>query len=430
MIITRFQQEYKIKPIDFNKITELVIEDVADSSKRSQKKIVNAMVPKFNKNQLVQTDETLIVQYRNQESQAFVQMGDNAMQTELETMNAYSQTELIRKRPKPPLVLMRQAGFLIYPKYFSKTQKKLSKQKNRQSITFNLKSLTNDKNFEDFANFSLQTEENRTIKFDTLVHSPKEDEPRVLSACSCKSSSVDSADLKDSKDIKLNKTTENSQFYYKRSNTPHPYQKRTSFSHRKPIFQKFFNPAKEVLNECLRTSSKKLAEDAMLSIRTLQKTISSMYLSSGPKLRKNQFTTFLEHVFSRLSNKYSLKRMRERRLKDLIASSIKYKDLQMPKLFLRMIGAGKCVGLTNYSTHTLKIYLQITHYLTTSTIGVGITEINGKKMCAKSRALECIKDVFSKRLETNDYTKLMIQVENHSKNDSYGMNKDGIVDYE
>ena len=293
-----------------------------------------------------------------------------------------------------------------------------------------MKSLTNDKNFEDFANFSLQTEENRTIKFDTLVHSPKEDEPRVLSACSCKSSSVDSADLKDSKDIKLNKTTENSQFYYKRSNTPHPYQKRTSFSHRKPIFQKFFNPAKEVLNECLRTSSKKLAEDAMLSIRTLQKTISSMYLSSGPKLRKNQFTTFLEHVFSRLSNKYSLKRMRERRLKDLIASSIKYKDLQMPKLFLRMIGAGKCVGLTNYSTHTLKIYLQITHYLTTSTIGVGITEINGKKMCAKSRALECIKDVFSKRLETNDYTKLMIQVENHSKNDSYGMNKDGIVDYE
>ena len=48
-IIQRFTLDYQIQPIDFNKVCELVIEDISDGSKRSQQKIINSVLPKSRK---------------------------------------------------------------------------------------------------------------------------------------------------------------------------------------------------------------------------------------------------------------------------------------------------------------------------------------------------------------------------------------------
>ena len=483
-VIERFQQEYKLLPIDFTKISELVIEDLADSSKRSQKKIVNSILPKFRKNEIIQTDQMLIIRTSNITTQTKIEVADNYTENDISYIDSFTQTSENRRRRF--LDVYKQSSFLLYPKYKSKkfvmvnSRMKNAKVKIRNenvnsqesSLVYNnaghynegyrnegyqnigYKNIgynntehyhkehhqVNNEHYLGIPSTSRVEEMKNTTKNDTFESFANDIESRVLSVCSCKSSSADSFEItiQNSPENKNNpENTKPEEIFSKyrvfnryKSYTPSPKRQRKLLHHRKEIFQRFISPAEEVLIDCLKISSKKLASEATLSARTLLKTISSMYLSSAYKIKKYRMPSFLEHVFSKLSSRYSLKRMREKRLKDLIASSIMHKELQGAKLFLRMLGAGKCIGLSNYSLHTFKILLQILNILDNSSVGITIAEINGKKMCPRTRAYECAREIFHKKFDTNEFNKLLAQIEYHSKCDSYGINKEGIVDYE
>lgn len=432
-IIQRFTLEYHIHPIDFNKVCELVIEDISDGSKRSQQKIINSVLPKSRKAKAVQTDEILIVKTSNKQIQATVHMRNTSATTELAMFEASTQTNFRKLRHKQ-FYICKQSDLPILNRYKARAEGKKSRGKIHISFLDDEERLTNEQNL-------LMDNRDNESSLPFLKSTGFDDSPnryndtigsngldsRAYSACSCKSSSIDSIDLMLAEGQKSSRTPIKN---HVRAFTPGPHKKNRYSHHRKPVFQKLLSPALEVLNECIKTSSKKLANESSLSIRTLLKTIDSMFLSSIPSIRNRSFKSFLQHVFLKLSNKYSLKKMREKRLRDLISSSVKYKDLQMPKLFLRVIGAGKCVGLSNYSYHTFKIMLQIINYINSHTTGPNVIEINGRKMCPKNKALDCAKEIFTKRLDSGDLVRLLSYIETHSKSDSYGLQKEGIVDYE
>ena len=450
MIITRFQQDYKLAPIDFSKISKFVVEDVMDSSKISQFKIVNSIIPRLYKKKQVQTDQTMVVKVAHSVVQTQWPCCNVYVNAIVETEENGMQTEIFRRRPKI-FNICTQEPLTIAPRYartktnvpFSPTRA-FKRQKTRAKYPIRI----TDDSFLEPEHYSSHVTPNTSIRVSDKLDLPRkkfqfeegkksgndpgssfiqEFESRVLSACSCKSSSNNSFELNIMPDEKLI----NFDFNHNRSYTPNPRKiMKELLPHRKPIFQKFKNPAKEILAQCLQLSSKKMAFDALLSIRTLNKTINSMYYSSLQMIRTKQFTSFLEHVFSRLSNKYSLKRMREKRLKDLIASSIKYKSMQAPKMFLRMIGAGKCIGLSNYSINTFKVLLQVLSFFDLSPSGLSIADINGKKICSRTKAIECAKEIFNRRYEFLELAKLLSQIDHQSKNESYGTNREGVVDFE
>ena len=449
LIITRFQQDYKLAPVDFSKISKFVIEDVLDSSKISQFNIVNSVIPRLYFEKYAQTDQILIVKLANSEVQAQWPCQSVFVDAVVETEDHSMQTEVIRRKPKI-FNISSQAPITIRPRY-ARMQTNIFPTSpprgfGKKYTKINFPNLPADSTVLENDHYSFHAAPNNpsTMDNDSLppprtnykseerknpIHDPgssfviPERESRVLSACSCKSSSNDSFELPGEKFTY-------SDFNYNRSYTPHPRKILKDIPHRKPIFQKFKNPAREIVSQCLQIDSRRLAFDALLSIRTLNKTINSMYYSSLQKIKTKQFSSFLEHVYSRLSNKYSLKRMREQRLRDLIASSIKYKAMQGPKMFLRMIGAGQCIGLSNYSIHTFKILLQILSFFELSSSGLAISEVNGKKICLRSKAIDCAREIFNKKYEFSELGQLISQIDHQSKSDSYGSNGEGVINYE
>lgn len=428
-IIQRFQTEYKLVPIDFSKISELVIEDVIDDSKKSRKKIANSVIPKLNKNCLVQTIESLIVTCANKQTQAKPKVSHKYSDAIVEFSEITTQTDRIQRRARR-YEIIKQESIGITPRVRGGKKNKIFG-KSEKSETYSIKITPALKNSENSLSPKRKKEKveelgikNQEELEDNELFTSFSRNLEAVSACSCKSSSNNSFEI-----LPMDQKFQGA-FNQNRSYAQFNRHSKGPISHRKPIFQTLISPAFEVLSQCLQIPPKKLSNDALLSLRTLNKTINSMYFSSIYKIKTQNFTTFLDHVFSRLSNKYSLKKMREKRLKDLIASSVKNKDTQTPKLFLRMIGAGKCIGLSNYSIHTFKILLQILNFFELSALGLFIPEINGKKLCTKVKALECAREIFTRRLEFIELSKLMTQIESHSKSDSYGLHREGVVDYE
>jgi hypothetical protein len=401
-IIIRFQMQYRLEPINFSKICELIIEDLADSTKRTQKKILNTILPKCYQNSKIQTIETHSVQYFDKAIQLQVLMKDKETQDKPSTSSIPSQTRNLFRKKK--LLICNQGSINLFNiSKLSSLQPKLLRKKTRLLETIDL----------------LPSNIFGTSKENNLIFE--------------KDAEIPSLDLK--KSLKFNDSLQNSQnsarslkelrksFEYSKENTlraitPHP-NKQKSFLHRKQVTLKQNQKAREVLTSCLKMNQKDLIFESTLSLRSLLKTIESMFFSCIPKLRQNIFRGFLEHVYGRFSSKYSLRRIKQRRLRDLIASASRYKDHLMAKLFLRAIGAGGLVGLSNYSVHTLKIILQVLSYFKAHLFGSPLINFHGRKMCSKSKALEFIKDVFQKRLDHSDYLRMVQQVELHTEVDPF-----------
>lgn len=414
-VILRFQQEYKLQPINFSKICELIIEDLLDTSKRTQKRIVNSIIPRFTKNIKVQTIETLIVKYADKSVICKARCRDAEVDNTLLLRTTSSQTNAM-KRAKKVFQIVPQSSIRVHARMKSiQMALNLNKKQTRVSLiraeqmapsTIITESRENQLIFPKTADFS---EDNKEI-FEYSRFS--RESPRRNSNTTLLDTSQPTQDFR--------------RGLTSRVFTPHPNKKQLK---KRPFIYKKFQKAREILSNCLKSNIRALFVESTMSLRTLLKTIESMFYSCIPHLRYNKFKGFLEHVYGRLTNKYSLKRMKERRLKDLIASSVRFKDYLTPKLFLRAIGAGELLGLTNYSIHTLKILLQILTFFNNHTFGSPLISINGRKMCQKNKALDFFKDIFIKRLDSPEYLRVVQQIEYHSEYDHHS-NKGALVEVE
>ena len=415
-VIIRFQQEYKLKPINFSKICELIIEDLADTSKRTQKRILNSIIPKYCKSVKVQTIETLIVKVADKSVLCKVQCKDAEIDNTPELRQNSVQTNTV-KLTKKLFSIVLQSSIRVHARTKSvKMTSNLMKKQTRLSLI----------KAEQMAPSAVITssKENQLI-FPNPPELLLQDNKESLET----SNYFRESPRRNSNTITLNDSVPITDFqrgFTSRAYTPHPHKKLVN---KRPVLYKKFQKAKEILLYCLKCNIRILINDSTMSLRTLLKTIESMFFSCIPYLRYNKFKGFLEHVYGRLTNKYSLKRMKERRLKDLIASSVRFKEYLTPKLFLRSIGAGELLGLTNYSIHTLKILLQILSYFNTHTFGSPLVTYNGRKMCQKNKALEFAKEIFAKRLDNIEYLRVIQQIEFHSEPD-YHSNRGALIELE
>ena len=415
-IIVRFQMQFKLEPINFSKICELIIEDLADSSKRTQKKIVNTVAPKCYRNEKVQTNETFSVQFYEKTVQVSPLLKDKENQFSPTIASALTQTRPIKK---PRLGIFKQGSTFIQSK--SKSFNIASRLMRKKTKIFDLK--------DDLLPFSVHVDskENQLIlpkeSLDKSIFEIDTDRKSIKFQDSLQDSHFSTRSLRE-----LGRTQEFSKEATCRAITPHPNNKK-NYMHRKQVNYIFNQKSKEVLNSCIKVGAKDLIFEATLSLRSLLKTIESMFFSCIARVRLNNFKGFLQHVYGRLSSKYSLRRIKQRRLRDLIASSVRYKDNLMPKLFLRALGAGAIIGQSNYSISTFKIILQVLSYFKAHLFGSPLVSFHGRKMCSKSKVLEFIKEVFYKRLDPVDYHRAIQQVEYHSEIDPLS-NKGAMIEIE
>lgn len=441
-VLFRLQHEYKLPAFNFSKVTELIIEDLADSSKRTQRKIVNTLAPKFHKNIIVQTDESKIIQISSKETQTKIQKTDQ----EVQTSSDYSENSTQTRKIKRKMGNFFQFSLKIYAK--SNTFaiiNRMSKQKTRnitqikdvesswklkkmKKLTESLGISLKNPNASNFIHFSEFRDNLKVIGNQQVLYQSLETLTPVLNynEKSRRSSrfSISSSLSRTSKgDISIDSFEK----YRSRQLTPSPS------NHFLPAFNKVLkSPSKnaiKVLGQCLKLDPKNLVLFATMSVHTLLKTIESMFYSCIIKLRKNSFQGFLDHVFRRLGNKYSFKLVKEKRLQDLIASSVLHKDLLMSKLFLRSLGAGKILGLSNYSVHTLRIILHLLSFFNSHIFGRPLFYQNERKMCQKAKVIEISKLIFKKTLDKSEYSRVLTQLENHSEPDQQGV-KNSLIDIE
>lgn len=442
-VLTRLQQEYKLPPFNYTKVSELIIEDLTDISKRTQKRIVNTLAPKFCKNILVQTDETLIIQIFTKETQTQVYQLNKEVQASESVTEISVQTQKIKRK----MGIFLQSSLKIFAKSNTFTIiNRISKQKTKlteKNIENNLKKFENLENSQKKVDFKVkvtQAAPKNFIQFSEIQDYFPISEPQTVLYKSLetlgpylnnypqksKKNSLYSVSSTSSVSSIINPLIDPYEKYYSRPLTPPP-KKYFSISKKSPK-----NPSLKalmVVEQCLKLNSKVLVLNSSMSVHTLLKTIESLFYSCLKKLRKNNFLSFLDHAYNRLGNKYSFRKVKEKRLQDLISSSVLYKDLLMSKLFLRSIGAGSLLGLSNYSVHTLRIILHLLSFFNSHIFGRPLFYHNERKMCQKSKALEIAKIIFKPKLENTEFIRVIQQIENHSEIDQQGV-KGALIDIE
>ena len=442
-VLSRLQHEYKLPPFNYTTVSELIIEDLTDLSKRTQKRIVNTLAPKFCKSVLIQTDETLIIQISTQITQTQVYQ----FSKEVQASENYTENSVQTDKVKRKMGIFLQSSLKIFAKSntftiinrMSKQKTKLT-QKNLDVSTKKPENLENSQKKEDFNVKFNQIAMKNFIQFSEIQDFFPISEPQPVLYKSLETlgpflnihpqksrkNSLFSVSSSSSISSKLDQSIEPHEKYYSRPLTPSPNK---YFSSSKKSPKKPSAKAINVVEQCLKLNPKLLVLNASMPIHTLLKTTESLFYSCLKKLRKNNFLSFLDHVYNRLGNKYSFRKIKEKRLQDLISSSVLYKDLLMSKLFLRSIGAGSLLGLSNYSIHTLRIVLHLLSFFNSHIFGRPLFYHNERKMCQKSKALEIAKTIFKPKLENAEFIKVMQQIENHSEMDQQGV-KGSLIDIE
>lgn len=201
------------------------------------------------------------------------------------------------------------------------------------------------------------------------------------------------------------------------------------FHSRSYQFVKKANPATKIIETFLKKRIDHITKRAKMSKRMAFRLLSSIY-SSFPS--KSRDTLLVEHLYDEFQQKYSVKSVCEKKLKEFLAALLKFSSCKRSQTFLKLTGISSKLGIRPYSSYTIPIYMQSLNFILNSKLGIviAVDDTADQIMIPVVRAIECAKEIFEGKLEKNQVTKLVSRLEFNSLKDPKKINMAGLIENE
>ena len=201
------------------------------------------------------------------------------------------------------------------------------------------------------------------------------------------------------------------------------------FHSRSYQFVKKANPATKIIETFLKKSLEHITKRAKMSKRMSFRLLSSIY-STFPSRPKD--TLLVEHLYDEFHQKYSVKSVCEKKLKEFLAALLKFSSCKRSQTFLKLTGISSKLGTRPYSAYTIPVYMQSLNFILNSKLGIviAVDDTADQIMVPVVRAIECAKEVFEGKLEKTQVTKLVSRLEFNSLKDPKKINVAGLIENE
>ena len=198
------------------------------------------------------------------------------------------------------------------------------------------------------------------------------------------------------------------------------------------IWRKRQHPAPKLLEHFLRKKAVKFAKSAVMSHKMLLKFCSQIYAVAMQKVKEGVDFLLIELAYDEIDKKFVLKKVVEKKLLEVLASSLHAMELRRVSMFARLLGVAEHAGLPSFSKHSVQMYLTAYEFMLTSKIGlmVGIDETAEVQLFPLSRAIECLKDRLAAFDALNALPALQLSLERQAKVDHKRVNKSGLIELE
>mmetsp|Transcript_29642 Transcript_29642/g.29392 ORF Transcript_29642/g.29392 Transcript_29642/m.29392 type:complete len:229 (+) Transcript_29642:1327-2013(+) len=158
--------------------------------------------------------------------------------------------------------------------------------------------------------------------------------------------------------------------------------------------------------------------------KVLLRNIFSIF-NGASKMVNNEGFDLLEYIYEELLFKFSMKQITERKVKEILASSLVYKHLARVKLLIKCLGTGSQAGLKEYSKETVIFCLEAYYFMINKQVGIitGNDDTGEPTFYPKTRADECIKEKLEPILSRVNLQKVYAATEKISVKDPKKINK-------
>ncbi|CAG9327330.1 unnamed protein product [Blepharisma stoltei] len=186
-----------------------------------------------------------------------------------------------------------------------------------------------------------------------------------------------------------------------------------------------------LLKKFLSRTMKWILRKATMSRRMVNKIMSSFYTSCFSSHLDNSHSV-IDYLYNDMSDKYTLKKITDRKFLEFIASVLRSSDSKRSLMFLKFTGVSKKLSLQGYSMFSFQFYLKSLSFMQKAKIGINSSfdETADIIYMPTVRAIECIKDKLDGVVEKSSISKLISQVEQASIQDPLKINATGLIEEE
>lgn len=205
------------------------------------------------------------------------------------------------------------------------------------------------------------------------------------------------------------------------------------FSFKRESHTRKSNPSRKLVIKFLSKKSSIINRYATMGIHMLLRHISLVYESTLSKLKSSEsFDTFIDILYEELSRKYGMKKVAEKKFKEVIASMLYHSSSRRVSMLLKLSGIGERISMKSYSYLSCKMYTDLLNFMQNFNVGimVAIDDTAEIQMYPTVRALECIKEKLEPVLEKAVCNGLVKFVEAKSVSDPKRINKSGLIELE
>jgi hypothetical protein len=205
------------------------------------------------------------------------------------------------------------------------------------------------------------------------------------------------------------------------------------FSFKRESHGRKSNPSRGLVINFLSKKSSVINRYATMGIHMLLRHISLVYVSTLSKLKSSEsFDTFIDILYEELSRKYGMKKVAEKKFKEVIASMLYHSSFRRVSMLLKLSGIGERISMKSYSYLSCKMYIDLLNFMQNYNVGImlAIDDTAEIQMYPTVRALECIKEKLEPLLDKADLNGLVKFVEAKSVSDPKRINKSGLIELE
>ena len=191
------------------------------------------------------------------------------------------------------------------------------------------------------------------------------------------------------------------------------------------------NPATKIIENFLQKSTEKIIKRSKMSKRMAYRILNSIYQSFYNK-GKTTDTLLVEHAYEEFLQKYSVKSVSSKKLKEFLAALLKTSSCRRSLMFLRLTNISEKIGVKGYSQNSVALYMQALNFMLNSKLGIiiAVDETADKILIPVVRATECVKEIFENKFDKNIINRILIKLEMISIKDPKKINSAGLIECE
>lgn len=183
------------------------------------------------------------------------------------------------------------------------------------------------------------------------------------------------------------------------------------FSIATALYAKRPHPASALISKVLASNKNKSKIIPSLSVKSLGKIITNAYVTRIISVRENSMlkrVPLYEMLYDDLNQKYGLKKMTDKKMKEIINSSLTYLDKSIKiHNFMKFLGL-----FEDYTVGDLNHYISAFEYLAINASGqLEIDDYGVDNQVHISKALSCAKVYFEEKLPKETWEKLKLDIE-------------------